>query len=205
MTMIPQSTIDALWPHADVKLRTAIANSDQWLKAAGIVTPLVIAHFMAQVSLECGAGTQLVENLNYREDALLSQWPSHFTPEQAREMAHQPALIANQAYNGRMGNRPGSNDGWTYRGRGGTQTTGRDSYTKLAQQTGIDLVNHPELINDPLYFMEVCTKDFVMCGCLPFAERDEVVEVTKHLNGGTIGLAQREQWLVKWKRVLGVA
>lgn len=166
-------------------------------------SPLVVAHFMAQCSVETGCGVQMVENLNYREEALTRQWPSHFTPAQAHVMAHNPHLIANQAYNGRMGNRIGTDDGWNYRGRGFCQTTGRDAYSKLAALTGVDLVNHPELINDPQYVMEIATKDFVHCGCLPYALKDDAGMVSRRLNGGTIGLAQREQWTAKWKSALG--
>jgi putative chitinase len=120
-------------------------------------------------------------------------------------MAHNPVLIANQAYGSRMGNH-GTNtmDGWNYRGRGFCQTTGREAYTNLATLTGLDLVNHPELVNDPQYVMQIATKDFAQCGCIPYAQRDDVVNVTKKLNGGLIGLAQREQWLGRWKSALGV-
>jgi len=98
-----------------------------------------------------------------------------------------------------MGNRPGSDDGWNYRGRGGSQVTGREGYEKLDQRVGLDLINQPDLVNAPQHFLECAVADFVICGCLPFAIHDDVSGVTLHLNGAYIGLAERTAWLARWK------
>lgn len=206
--MIDRQVLDRLWPHASSDLKAAICSdeTDHILKENGIDTPIKLAHFMAQISHECGAGTVMEENLNYRAEALRSQWPSHFTSAQAEAMAHHPQLIANQAYNGRMGNRPGTNDGWNYRGRGGTQTTGREAYDRLGKATGLDLLEHPELVVDPQHFIQVSAADFRLCGCLPYASSkspDAVRRVTIRLNGGTIGLDSRASWFQKWCSELG--
>jgi putative chitinase len=58
-------------------------------------------------------------------------------------------------------------------------------------KTGIDVVTNPDLVNDPSQFLECAVADFVICGCLPFAAADDIQGVTKHLNGGFIGLDQR--------------
>jgi putative chitinase len=185
-----------------------IATASEVFRKYGIVTPLQLAHVMAQFSHECGAGHEVVENLNYRAEQLRSQWPSHFTYAQSLAMQHQPQKIANQAYNGRMANRLGSDDGWNFRGRGAAQTTGREGYEKLARKTGLDLVNLPETVNDPRYFLECAVADFVLCGCLPYCAPKpglpdgDIRGVTHHLNGGYIGLAQREAWFAKWKAAL---
>lgn len=201
-------TLHRLWPKGNSQipglLEAMAEQSEEVFAKHGFSTPRVVAHFMAQISHECGAGTEVVENLNYRAEQLRSQWPTHFSTVQAVRMAHHPEQIANQAYNGRMGNRLGSDDGWTYRGRGATQTTGRDSYHNLGIATGLDLLNHPDLVNDPQHFLECGATDFVLCGCLPWAQRDDTVQVTKHLNGGLIGLQQRAAWLGKWKQALGI-
>jgi putative chitinase len=102
-----------------------------------------------------------------------------------------------------MGNASGSDDGWKFRGRGASQTTGREGYARLAKATGLDVLNHPDLVNDPRRFLECGVADFILCGCLPFAKADDVLNVTRRLNGGTIGLAQRQVWLAKWKAALG--
>lgn len=199
-----------LWPNGDAKipgLRAAmIAQAPALFGKYGIHSLMAVANMMGEFTEECGGGTEVEENLNYRAAQLHSQWPSHFTMEQALAMQHQPRLIANQAYNGRMGNRPGTDDGWNYKGRDPAQTTGRDAYDRLSKLMGVDFVAHPELVNDPRYFFEVGVVDFVViCKCLPFAERDQEVNETRSLNGGLIGLQQREASIAMWKHAMGVA
>ncbi len=197
-----------LWPDVDrvvPGLRAGIVAAAPAVFARyRIDTPLLVAHVMAQLSHECGAGRDVVENLNYTAARMMQVWPSRFrTLASATPYAHDPRALANKVYNGRMGNASGSDDGWTYRGRGAAQTTGREGYARLAQATGLDLVNHPDLVNDPRHFLLCGVADFVACGCLPFARADDIVGVTRRLNGGTIGLAQRRAWLARWKGALG--
>lgn len=207
MTFI--NTLYNLWPNGDERvkgLRDGIAaSSDEVFKKYGIDSPLLIAHLMAQISHECGAGHELIENLNYSAVGLKQTWPTRFPTRQiANQYAHNPQLIANKVYNGRMGNKVGSDDGWNFRGRGGSQTTGREGYQRVAKQTGLDVVNHPEILIDPKHFLLCAVSDFVNCGCLPFAKKDDLTAVTKALNGGMIGLPDRKLWLFKWKKALGV-
>jgi putative chitinase len=123
----------------------------------------------------------------------------------AATYARNPQMIADVAYGGRMGNAPPpSDDGWNFRGRGLSQVTGRNGYTRLAQTTGLDLVNSPDMVTDPKYALECGVASFVQCGCLPFAQNDDVHGVTKALNGGLNGFPERQAWLVKWKAALGV-
>lgn len=204
------AALTRLWPHGDAKipgLRAGmIATAPALFARYGLVTDMEVANAMGEFTEECGGGFEVEENLNYRAAVLHSQWPHHFTMEQAIAMQHQPRLIANQAYNGRMGNRPGTDDGWNYRGRGPAQTTGREAYDKLGKLLNLDLVAHPELINTPEHFLEAGLADFVtICGCLPYAERDDEVNETRHLNGGLIGLAQRQASIKLWKHAFGIA
>jgi putative chitinase len=209
---MPQSSfgeaLACLWPSGDAKiprLRAGIiAAAPAVFAKYGITTPLLVAHVMAQISHECGAGHEVVENLNYTAGRMMQVWPSRFpTMAMAAPYAGNPRSLANKVYNGRMGNAAGSDDGWTFRGRGASQTTGREGYARLAKATGLDLVNHPDLVNDPQRFLECGVADFILCGCLPFARADDVLNVTRRLNGGTVGLAQRQMWLAKWKAALG--
>ena len=204
------SALTRLWPSGDAKiprLRAGIiASAPEVFAKYGITTPLLAAHVMAQISHECGAGHEVVENLNYTAGRMMQVWPSRFpTMAMAAPYAGNPRSLANKVYNGRMGNAVGSDDGWNFRGRGASQTTGREGYARLARATGLDLVNHPDLVNDPQRFLECGVADFVLCGCLPFARADDVLSVTRRLNGGTVGLAQRQMWLAKWKTALGTA
>ncbi|WP_375411219.1 glycoside hydrolase family 19 protein [uncultured Bradyrhizobium sp.] len=197
-----------LWPSGDARvpgLRAGIASSAPTVfQRHGINSPLLIAHVMAQISHECGAGHDVVENLNYSAGRMMQVWPSRFpTMAGAAPYAGNARALANKVYNGRMGNAAGSDDGWNFRGRGAVQTTGREGYARLAAAVGLDLVRHPDLVNDPAHFLECGVADFILCGCLPFASADDVSNVTRRLNGGTVGLAQRRAWLAKWKSALG--
>jgi putative chitinase len=171
-----------------------------------VTSPLAVALMMAQFSEECGAGLEMTENLNYSAQGLLRTWPRHFTGTMAVKFAHNPRMIADIAYGGRMGNAPPpSDDGWNYRGRGLSQTTGKDAYEQLMKVTEIDVITNPGLLSDPQYTLKLGVADFVeLCGCLPFAEKGDVLNTTKHLNGGTNGLAERQRWTVLWRQQLGV-
>jgi len=87
-----------------------------------------------------------VENLNYTSAARIrAVWPSRFpTAASAQPFVRNPKGLANKVYNGRMGNRLGSDDGWNFRGRGLPHLTGRDNYAKGSQVAGVDLVANPE-------------------------------------------------------------
>jgi putative chitinase len=196
-----------LWPHGDQHvpgLTEGIAASAPAVFAKyGIATPLVVALMFGQFSEECGAGLEMVENLNYSEQGLLRTFPTHFTGTMAARYAHNPRMIADIAYGGRMGNaRPPSDDGWNFRGRGLSQCTGREGYEKLAAKTGLPLLDHPDLVNDPAHALECGVADFILCGCLPFAAHGDLINTTKRLNGGLNGLADRQAWTARWKQEL---
>jgi putative chitinase len=203
------TALGRLWPGGDEKIPNLragmIASTPTVFAKYGLTTPLLIAHVMAQGSHECGAGHEVIENLSYSAERAHEVWPSRFpTAASAQPCAHNPKALGNKVYGGRMGNRPNTDDGSDYLGRGFAQTTGRDEYQRLGKMVGLDLVGHPELLIDPAHFLECGVANFVLCGCLPFAKQDDVLTVTKRLNGGTVGLTQRRQWLARWKRALGV-
>lgn len=88
-----------------------------------------------------------VENLNYtKAERIRSVWPSRFpSSASAQPYVRNPKALANKVYNGRMGNRSGTDDGWNYRGRGQVHITGRDNYKKAGDAVGIDLLGTPDL------------------------------------------------------------
>lgn len=193
-----------LWPNGDEKVKGLragiIASAPAVFAKYGINNPLVLAHLMAQISHECGAGHDVVENLSYSPIRMTQVWPSRFpNTSAAAPYANNPRALANKVYNGRMGNRTGSDDGWNFRGRGASQTTGREGYERVFKNTGLDVVNHPDILIDPQFFLLCGVADFINCGCLPYAKADDILNVTKRLNGGTVGFDQRVHWLKKWK------
>lgn len=200
------TALTRLWPNGDQKvpgLRAGIiASAPAVFAKYGIEDSVVLAHLMAQISHECGAGHDVVENLSYTATRITQVWPSRFpTVASAEPYANNPMVLANKVYNGRMGNRVNSDDGWNFRGRGGSQTTGREGYERVAKQTGLDVVNNPDILIDPKYFLECAVSDFINCGCMPYAKADDIMNVTKRLNGGFIGIDQRKIWLTQWKKL----
>ena len=212
MTDLTLEILARLWPHGDQHVAGLVegiaASAPVVFPKYGLDSPLVIAHAMAQFSEECGQGLEMVENMNYTAQRLRQVFPTHFTPAMAQRAAHNPRMIGDIAYGGRMGNAPPpSDDGYNYRGRGLSQVTGREGYEKLQrflteQGVDIDIMTNPGLISDPQYTLECGVADFILCGCLPFAKDDNVVGVTKHLNGGLNGLAERRRQLALWKHAL---
>jgi len=200
-----------LWPNGDEVisgLRDAMAASVDAVCDKYQIDParktLFLAMLMGQMSEECGAGHEPRENLNYSASGLVKTWPTRFRNiAAAAPFAHNPQKIANEVYNGRMGNVAGTDDGWNFRGRGGSQTTGREGYSRVAKATGLDVVTNPDLVIDPKNWFECSVADMIACGCLPFMYAGDVVGTTKKLNGGLIGIKDRKLWVAKWRAALG--
>lgn len=120
-----------------------------------------VAYILATAYHEPGPGSRMMpnrENLTYTSAARIAKvWPSRFTPSTALAYVRKPKSLANKVYNGRLGNRPGSDDGWDYRGGGLDHLTGRDNYARLSPIVGRDLVANPEAILEP----EIAVKSLV--------------------------------------------
>lgn len=204
--MLTQAMLAHLWPHAGPTLRDAmVANQEAPFALADISTPLRLAHFMAQCSHECGAGLNMVESLSYSAERMMQVWPSRFpTLDSAIPYAHNQKALGNKVYNGRMGNRLGSDDGYTYRGRGLLQETGHDEYVAVGMIAGLDLVHDPDLASLPDTALLVACASWKIAICNPAADVDNVTSVTRKINGGIIGLPERRHWLMRWKAELGL-
>lgn len=212
--MITLEMMQHRWPHGDQHipgLLEGIASASPSVFAKyGLTTPLAVAHAMAQFSEECGQGLEMFESLNYSAAGLRRVFPNHFTPAMAERWAHNPLMIGEIAYGGRMGNEPPpSSDGFDFRGAGLSQVTGRDGYSHLqaflkSHGTELDLLDQHGLITQPAWALECGVADWVVCGCLPFAERDDLEGVTRHLNGGLNGLEERRRQLALWQIELGI-
>ncbi|HEX7906877.1 MAG TPA: glycoside hydrolase family 19 protein [Paraburkholderia sp.] len=114
-----------------------------------INTPLRAAAFLATYGIESARLTALVENMNYSAAGLLANFPNEFDEAEAQQYANKPPMIANRAYANRNGNGDeASGDGWLFRGRG-MGITGRRNYTLCAMGVDLDLLNHPELLEQP--------------------------------------------------------
>jgi putative chitinase len=162
--IIQPEQIAAAAPHAPAHIVTAIAaNASAVFAKYAITTRNRQLGFLSTCSEESGGFTTLVEDDNYSAARAHQIFPSIFpTVAAAEPYAFQPEKFANKVYDGRMGNAPGSDDGWRYRGQGLIQTTGRSNFTALAKATGLPLVETPAMVTSDDHLLECAVALFVM-------------------------------------------
>jgi predicted chitinase len=165
-----------------------------------------LAHFFSQILHESGSMHFVTENLNYSARALRLVFNRYFqTDSEAEEYARQPEKIANRVYARRMGNgAESSGDGWRYRGRGFIQLTGKNNYKAFAGWIGDDrVVTQPEIVATD-YAVHSAVFFWDKNGLNAVADRDDVKQLTKRINGGDNGLAHRRELLGKANGLLAI-
>jgi putative chitinase len=171
-----------------------------------IDTPQRLAAFLAQTAHESGGYRAIKENLNYRAVTLRKVFPKYFpTDELANAYAGKPEMIANKVYGNRMGNGDEtSGDGYRYCGRGLIQLTGKDNYTRYAQSLEISV----EEASEHLTTFEGCVQSAAWFwennNLNQWADKGDILTLTKRINGGTIGLEDRIKHYNHALHVLGV-
>lgn len=169
-----------------------LQNMNNILEHYEINTPLRIAHFLAQCTHESMDFSAKRENLNYSAQALLRVFRKYFTEQQAQQYARNPEAIANRVYANRLGNGPEeSGDGWTYRGAGIFQLTGRSNYRKYGDYLNIDLENNPELACEPSISLEIACVYWDRNNLNKLADDNDIVNITYAINGGQHGIDDR--------------
>jgi len=177
-------------------------NLDHWYESLCEILPDYdintvprVAAFLAQCAHESGGFRAIKENLNYKAASLCKVWPRYFpNMDVANAYAQQPEKIANRAYANRMGNGPEeSGDGWKFCGRGLIQLTGKDNYSRYAQSTEQSL----DEASEHLTTFEGCVQSaawFWEANNLnQFADNGDILTMTKRINGGTLGLEDRQK------------
>lgn len=171
-----------------------------------INTPQRIAAFLAQCAHESGGFKVLKENLNYKAASLQRVFPKYFpSAELAEQYAHNQPAIANRVYANRMGNGDeASGDGYRYCGRGLIQLTGHDNYQAFAESLEGDITDVPEYlgtfegaVQSACWFWEANNLNVL-------ADAQDILALTKRINGGTIGLDDRIKHYNHALEVLGV-
>lgn len=159
----------------------------------GISSPVQQAAFIGQCGHESGNFRVLEENLNYSAERLMKIWPKRFpTLESAQPYHRNPRKIANKVYSNRMGNRDeASDDGWRFRGSGWLQLTGHDNFYHAGKKIGEDFVMNPDLVRTPKFAALTAGWFWATHNCNQLAEAQDWANLTKRINGGTIGLADR--------------
>jgi putative chitinase len=158
-------------------------------------TPLRLAHFLAQCGHESGNFRAVSENLNYSAKGLLGTFGKYFNSTTAAQYERKPELIASRVYASRMGNGDeASKEGWKFRGRGYIQLTGKSNYTSFTKFIGEDCIANPDLVATKYPLASAAfffNNNKLWSICDKGATDADVTAVTKRVNGGTIGLADR--------------
>ena len=162
------------------------------------MTPERAAHFFAQTAHETGGFKAFSENLNYSADGLQKIFGKYFPGVLEESYARQPEKIANRVYADRMGNgTETSGDGWKYRGRGALQLTGKSNYKAFSDYLKNPLImEQPDLVAGELAFesaMFFFERNKLWEICDKCVNKDTILALTKRINGGTHGLADREE------------
>jgi putative chitinase len=194
------------------------ATAQKWVDAVAaacqefnINTPQRIAGFLSQCAHESGGFERLQENLNYSADGMAGIWPKRFAvlgpdgkpvkkdgknqPNKfALALHRKPEMIANVVYSNRMGNGPTeSGEGWKYRGRGLKQLTGKDNHRACSAGLGVDLVENPDFLLEPVYAARSAAWFWATNRCNNFADAGDIEGLTKKINGGLIGIEDRKK------------
>jgi len=173
----------------------------------GINTPLRLAHFLAQCGHESGGFRATQENLNYSAKGLMGIFKKYFpTSALAAQYERKPAKIAARVYGGRMGNgSEASGEGYKFRGRGYIQLTGKENYTAFGKSIGEDILSNPDVVSSK-YALLSAAWFFSKNGLHKIADSgasDAVVtQITKRVNGGTIGLPDRIKHFKEYYKLL---
>ena len=194
------------------------ADADDWYDAIcdllpkyGITTERRVAHFLSQCAHESGGFKRLEENLNYSAKALRAVFGRYFgepPKRDADEYHREPEMIANYVYMDefrkyKMGNTE-EGDGWRFRGRGLKQLTGRENYSRFGESVDMTAEEAAEYVATPEGAIESACWYWDSRDLNEIADSDDVKAMTKKINGGTIGLEDRQRRYLHAMEVLGM-
>ena len=168
--------------------------------------PARVAGFLAQVAHESGGFKVVNENLNYGAKGLLGVFPKYFDAATAAIYERKPEKIANRVYASRMGNgAEATGDGYKFRGRGYIQLTGKENYTAFGKAINENIIANPDVVSSK-YALLSAAWFFNKNGLHKIADEGAneatVTKVTKRVNGGTIGLADRLKHFNEYYKLL---
>jgi len=215
---VPASTIEGLMsrtiaalnrlaPHAHPNYREAIQQGGPLFEKHGITTPERMAHFLAQAMQETGSFTVLRESMSYSVPRLLQifgqRHSAKVTADEAPALAHNERALSERVYG--LGNptkardlgntNPG--DGFRYRGNGILQTTGRGNHRLMGQACGVDFEGHPELVSAPEHALKPALQEWTNGNLNVAADRNDIVKITRVINGGDNGLPERKAFFAR--------
>lgn len=213
MAMNIIDTVNSIAPRAHNNYLEAIRQGRLLFEQHGITTPLRIAHFLAQALHETGGFTILRENMNYSARRLLQVFgighhSAAVTKSEAEVLARKPEAIAERVYglgNPRKARELGNTepgDGFRYRGNGILQMTGRGAHLRTGLVYGLDFTGNPDLVTAPEHALKPALHEWTQGNLNSFADQNDIRTITRRINGGFNGLAEREAWFNKAWRLL---
>jgi predicted chitinase len=188
--------------------REAIRQGRPLFEKHGINTPQRMAHFLAQAMQETGSFTILRESMSYSAKRMLEIFgvghhSAKITAAEAPGLAHnQPALservygLGNPHKAAELGNTQ-AGDGFKYRGNGVLQTTGRGNHRRMGQKSGLDFEGNPELVTTPEHALKPALQEWTDGKLNEAADRNDIVRITKVINGGANGLPERRAFFAR--------
>lgn len=196
-------------PDARAEYRAAFDTGGPLLDEAELRTPLRIAHFLAQVLHESGGGTVLFENLRYRtperlleifgvgrHSAAIRESEVAGLIGNAEALAERVYGLGNPRKAAELGNGD-TGDGFRYRGGGLLQTTGRGNYRRMGARCGVEFERDPALVTAAEHALKPALREWAEGNLNLAADRDDIAAITRRINGGFNGLADRKRWFAR--------
>jgi putative chitinase len=203
---ITTSLMKALAPGAKPSPEAHAKALEAARKGSSLNTIKRVSAFLGQIFVETGGYRVLEENLNYKDAARLDKIFSKVKgKEDAQALINSGAkAIANRVYSGRLGNGDeASGDGWTYRGSGHKQLTGKSNYERIGKLIGMDLVKNPEWARDISTSAKIAVAYWEATGCSKFADIDDHTTITAKVNGpAKLDLAKRKKASIKAEGIM---
>lgn len=205
---ITEAQLLRIYPNASQRAGVFVPALNRAMQRYRIDSPVRQAAFLAQIGHESAQLSRLVENLNYSAEGLAATWPKRYRSADGKpnalalNLARHPQAIANNTYAARNGNGDeASGDGWAYRGRGLLQITGRANYRAAGQGIGLPLEDEPELLEQPEFAALSTAWWWSNHGLNELADAGKFEQITRVINGGLNGQADR---LALWEKAKAV-
>jgi putative chitinase len=208
MTINVIDTVKSIAPRARDTYLEAIREGDPLFEKHGITTPLRMAHFLAQALHETGGFRVLRESMDYSVSRMMEIFgvghhSAKVTASEAAALIGNQEAIAERVYG--LGNptmarmlgntKPG--DGFLYRGNGVLQTTGRGNHRRMGAACGVDFEGNPDLVTAPEHALKPALQEWTDDNLNSLADKNDIRTITRKINGGFNGLAEREAWFNK--------
>jgi predicted chitinase len=209
---VPEDVLRSKWPRAPDAV--IVAFSGVWPEVAvkyGFNTVKRCTDFWAEISWECGGGTELRENMSYSEHGILTTFgvgvhSAAVTSDEAKLLAHRPYALAERVYGignpkkaRELGNKI-AGDGYKYRGWDGLNTTGGESINRVLTELGYTTPVSDDVMNDPAVNLWGAAQEYYDLGCIQISDSGDIVRERKRVNGGTNGLTEVEALVAEWSR-----